>query len=420
MAAHPTAGHTNALRAIGERLLTQGHSVAMSMAAPALPWPQLWPEPLRVAASLPQAIAAQGIELLPLRPSPGLLWHASRISNKTGYAELAVAIELFTSGLAGHARQLAAHARRWRADVVVGDYLMPAAMLAARIAGLPFVAVYHSALPFPLLDGPPFGSGLRQTDHASARWREAEEALERIARRFEERVLAAAAPLGLEGVDGLLTRPLSRDLNLLLTTAELEPGLAPLEGPIRMIGPCVGRQPGDESHEAVLAMREADAPRVYVSLGTVFNAKPRVLEEILEGLPRARVVMSAGASYERLAPRSDGRVRVFRSVPQVALLDAVDVVVTHGGNNTVQECLAAGRPMVVIPFGGDQIDNAHRVERLGVGRCVRVEELSAASLARAIEEVSSAEHAARARELRAALSGRDGASEGAEAILALC
>jgi MGT family glycosyltransferase len=230
----------------------------------------------------------------------------------------------------------------------------------------------------------------------------------------------AARALGIEGVDGLLWRPISRDLNLLLTAPELEPGLAPLEGPIRMVGPCLERAPSDETHEAVRAMRDVSGPRVYVSLGTVFNARPQVFEEILEGLPRAHVVVSAGASYERLAPRSDARVRVFRSVPQLAVLDVVDVVVTHGGNNTVQECLAAGRPMVVVPFGGDQIDNARRVERLGVGRCVRVEELTAKALAHAIEQVSSAEHARRALALRAALAGREGATAGAEAILELC
>ena len=252
MAAHPTAGHTNALRAIGTRLLASGHAVAMSMAAPSLPWPRLWPEPLQVAASLPAAFAARGIELLPLRPPPGLLWHAGRIAHKTGYAELTVAIELFTSGLVGQARQLAAHAKRWRASVVVGDYLMPAAMLAARLSGLPYAAVYHSALPFPLADGPPFGSGLRIADRTSHRWREAEQTLERIARRFEARVLRAGRTLGLgQGdLDALLTRPVSRELNLLLTTPELEPGLAPLAGPVRMIGPCIGKQPHDEDHEA--------------------------------------------------------------------------------------------------------------------------------------------------------------------------
>jgi UDP:flavonoid glycosyltransferase YjiC (YdhE family) len=32
-------------------------------------------------------------------------------------------------------------------------------------------------------------------------------------------------------------------------------------------------------------------------------------------------------------------------------LERVDAVVTHVGNSTVQQCLEAGRPMIVIPRG---------------------------------------------------------------------
>jgi len=45
----------------------------------------------------------------------------------------------------------------------------------------------------------------------------------------------------------------------------------------------------------------------------------------------------------------------------------VDAVISHGGNNTVNETLAAGKPLLVMPVGGEQGDNAGRVEYLGVG-----------------------------------------------------
>ena len=422
MAAHPTVGHTSALRAIGGRLMGRGHRVAMSLAAPRVPLPHLWPEPLRVAAGLPSAIGAEGIELLPLRPPLGLLWHGSRIAGKTGYAELAVAVELFTSGIVGQARTLARHAQSWRADVVVADYLMPAAMLGAELAGVPFVAVYHSALPFPVEGEPPFGSGLTTAPRGSAPWLAAERSLSRLAERFESRVASAARVLGVSpgGLDGL-TQPLSRDLNILATTPELEPGLAPLRGPVRMTGPCLPRPiPADASHPALRAL-PSEGARIYVSLGTVFNDQPALFERILEGLARLdmHVVVSAGASYERLRPRRDARTHIFRSVPQVEVLRRVDVVVTHGGNNTVQESLAAGCTLVVIPFGGDQLENARRVARLGAGVSIHPTELTPTSLRDAVNRVSSPPYVARARALATSLEGRDGAEEGASAVLEL-
>jgi UDP:flavonoid glycosyltransferase YjiC (YdhE family) len=43
------------------------------------------------------------------------------------------------------------------------------------------------------------------------------------------------------------------------------------------------------------------------------------------------------------------------------------VNVHQGGSGTVGEALRASRPMLVVPYGWDQPDNAARVQRLGVG-----------------------------------------------------
>jgi UDP:flavonoid glycosyltransferase YjiC (YdhE family) len=44
-----------------------------------------------------------------------------------------------------------------------------------------------------------------------------------------------------------------------------------------------------------------------------------------------------------------------------------DAVVCHGGSGSVIGSLAHGLPLLVLPMGADQPDNAARVEALGAG-----------------------------------------------------
>jgi UDP:flavonoid glycosyltransferase YjiC (YdhE family) len=63
-------------------------------------------------------------------------------------------------------------------------------------------------------------------------------------------------------------------------------------------------------------------------------------------------------------------VHVARYIPPSLLLPHCDLVVTHGGHNTVLAAIDAGLPLVVIPFVGDQPDNARRCAALGLGQTV--------------------------------------------------
>jgi UDP:flavonoid glycosyltransferase YjiC (YdhE family) len=79
-----------------------------------------------------------------------------------------------------------------------------------------------------------------------------------------------------------------------------------------------------------------------------------------------RFIVSKGPQHEQyeLAPNMWGA----EQVPQVSVLPLVDLVITHGGNNTVTECFHFGKPMVLLPLFWDQYDNAQRVDETGFGR----------------------------------------------------
>ena len=60
-----------------------------------------------------------------------------------------------------------------------------------------------------------------------------------------------------------------------------------------------------------------------------------------------RIVVSKGPQHDQLelAPNMTGA----EFLPQVSILPHVDLVITHGGNNTVTESLRFGKPMVRAP-----------------------------------------------------------------------
>jgi MGT family glycosyltransferase len=116
-----------------------------------------------------------------------------------------------------------------------------------------------------------------------------------------------------------------------------------------------------------VADRPADSGLIYLSLGSLGGADVGLMQRLIDilGRTRHRVIVSMGprADELRLADNMTGAP----TLPQTTLMPQVDLVITHGGNNTTTEAMHFGKPMVVLPLFWDQYDNAQRVDELGFG-----------------------------------------------------
>jgi UDP:flavonoid glycosyltransferase YjiC (YdhE family) len=106
---------------------------------------------------------------------------------------------------------------------------------------------------------------------------------------------------------------------------------------------------------------------VYLSLGSLASADVDLMQRLVDVLSRTRhrYIVSKGPQAD-LYDLADNMVGA-EFLPQVSILPQVDLVITHGGNNTVTEGWFFGKPMVVLPVFWDQYDNAQRVQELGLG-----------------------------------------------------
>jgi MGT family glycosyltransferase len=116
-----------------------------------------------------------------------------------------------------------------------------------------------------------------------------------------------------------------------------------------------------------LASANPGSKLIYFSLGSLGSADVDLMRRIIAVLADTphRYVVSTGPLHEEIELAANMYGAEF--LPQTSILPLVDLVITHGGNNTTTECLHFGKPMVMLPLFWDQHDNAQRIDELGLG-----------------------------------------------------
>jgi MGT family glycosyltransferase len=166
-----------------------------------------------------------------------------------------------------------------------------------------------------------------------------------------------------------------------------------------------------------VASRPSDSGLVYLSLGSLGSADITLMQRLIDvlGQTRHRVIVSLGPRAEelRLADNMVGAA----TLPQTTVLPQVDLVITHGGNNTTTEAMHFGKPMVLLPLFWDQYDNAQRVHELGYGVRLPTYSFADAELTGAVDRLL-ADTALRSRmaAIGADIRSRDGVRRGADVI----
>jgi MGT family glycosyltransferase len=289
--------------------------------------------------------------------------------------------ELVGGGLYAHDRLM----KIWseiRPDVIVSDNVVGFA--AVPLAGVPWVRMV-SANPLEMEDPalPPVFSGFPSDDRSQwvafqAEYRRLHDPLIEELSAFNVSVGAEPLPAGHFQYDSpfanLYLFPEVMDYQ---RTEPLDQTWHRLDSTVR-----VGEDPFDL--DAVLP---GDGKVIYLSMGSLGCNDLGLMQRLIDAFDRTphRVVVSMGPLHEQM--RLGERMWGAEFLPQPSILPQADLLVTHGGNNTVTEGFNFGLPMIVLPLFWDQYDNAQRVHELGFGRRLDTYGSSADEIAGAANEL---------------------------------
>ena len=346
----PLAGHVNPTVAVGRELQRRGHEVAWAghpqLVAPLLPADcRLWPAGGNFSVA---DMAGARARWLNLRAFAALaaLWDEVLIPLGAAMVD---GVEAAVDG--------------YRPDVVVADQQALAGAAVARRRGLPWAT---SASTFAEFTRP----------YAS---------MPKVEAWVADRLEAFQDSHGAAGGD----LRFSEHLVISYTVPELA---GPVEVPCSpaFVGPALGERPP----APFFPWKWLDPARqlVVVSLGThnqeagarFFRVLVDATGSALSGRTGLQVVLVAAPEMVGAVPE---HILVRPSVPQLALLARCSAVVTHGGVNTVNECLVEGVPMVLAPIRDDQPIVAGRVAAVGAGMQVRFGRVQPAEMAVALRSV---------------------------------
>ena len=313
-----------------------------------------------------------------------------------------------------------------RPDVILTDYLLLGAYVAAERAGIPLASLIHMIFPLPAPGMPPYGMGLQPARGAFGRLRDA--AFAQVFRRFYNARLAdlnrVRAVAGLPALSSTFEQFWRADRLLVLTSPAFDFPTTSLPPNVRYVGPQLDDPAWLAPWEPPAAWQDDGRPLVLVSLSTTYQGQAAVARRIVAALAEmpVRGLVTLGPALRPEDIALPPNVRAVQYAPHTLVCPQADLVVTHGGHGTIITALSCGVPVVCLPMGRDQADNAVRVVWRGAGlRCSR--KANGATLRRvirrALEEPRFRAGARRVAEGIASHAGTSDAIQEVEALAAL-
>ncbi|MCB0603019.1 MAG: glycosyltransferase [Saprospiraceae bacterium] len=257
-------------------------------------------------------------------------------------------------------------------DLLVADVLIFPAIIAAEFLQIPKIVVFHMPEYLPGPNRPPGNLGLKPGEGFFYRLRD--RLLGRLmVAKFDEfrsalnhKLTALSLPPLKHTID-LFERA---ELRLIQTLRRFDHPIEPSPANVRYTGPVLD-DPDWASNARWESPWSQQAPRplVVVSFSSTFQNQHRIIQKCIDALAGLPVYgcVTLGPAMGHYDFSLPDNVVTLSSIKHSLLFPHADLVITHGGHGTIMRALSYGIPLICMPMGRDQYDNALSVELSGCG-----------------------------------------------------
>lgn len=176
----------------------------------------------------------------------------------------------------------------------------------------------------------------------------------------------------------------SHKLNMVFTSQAFA-GFETVPPHMKFVGPVKGR-PNDVPFDWE-KLNASATPKIFVSLGTLLvDIRKAFFEKIIAAFANQPVTVVAATPPEIFEEWPDNFI-VSSFVPQSAVMAHMDMVICHGGFNTVNDTFRNGLPMLITPIAYDHFHIAKLIEQAGCGKSIRYKRLRADALRETVFEL---------------------------------
>jgi MGT family glycosyltransferase len=259
-------------------------------------------------------------------------------------------------------------------DVLMVDCILPTAVIAAEAMGIPAVLIQHFPEYLPGPNRPPGVLGILPGKGILGRFRDRMlgKLFNVFFNKFNKLVNEVRASYNLPPIKNMTDIFFNSDLRLITTLESFDFPIDPMPENFYYTGPIMPdpdwvepwSNPWNENDER---------PLVVISLSTTYQNQGPAIQSALDALKGmdVRGLVTLGPAIEEEIFNVPDNVSVVKSAPHSQIFPMADLVITHAGHGTIMRSLQHGVPLICLPMGRDQDDNAVKIVYHGCGLNLR-------------------------------------------------